>query len=193
MFNFFLVYVNQFRKSPCTVILVKARHLDFLSKSIVSVFITKIHYCQPHYCSTIKYIQVKNTLNNSSKDDQIHLNSLWIKEFAMALDCNTSGWCNNCSLSTGIKIQESHRNLYSATTGSPNNRHKTKDLSTFRSPSTWIVIRLLDPLMFSGLPRPCMLLLTMIAGWFLLKEENRRTQRKIKKHMREPTIQLTYI
>ena len=100
---------------------IKARHLDVLCKSIVSVFITKIQYCQPHYCSTIKYIQVKNTLNNSNKDDQIHLNSLWIKEFAMALDCNTSGWCNNCSLPTGIKIQESHRNLYSATTGSPTN------------------------------------------------------------------------
>ena len=100
---------------------IKARHLDFLCKSIVSVFITKIQYYQPHYCSTIKYIQVKNTLNNSSKDDQIHLNSLWINEFAMALDCNTSGWCNKCSLSTGIKIKESHWNLYSATTDSPSN------------------------------------------------------------------------
>ena len=54
----------------------KARHLHFLCKSIVSVFVTKIHYCQPHYCSTIKYIQVKNTLNNSSKDDQILEQSL---------------------------------------------------------------------------------------------------------------------
>ena len=61
----------------------------------------------------------------TSLDSKTVQQSLLIKEQSLnqrirnGAECNTSGWCNNCSLSTRIKIQESHRDLYLATTGNP--------------------------------------------------------------------------
>ena len=81
---------------------------------------------------TILYLGYKYTHNAftqkvkmTSLDSKTVQQSLLIKEQSLnqrirnGAECNTSGWCNNCSLSTRIKIQESHRDLYLATTGNP--------------------------------------------------------------------------